>query len=42
MSRALKWLFRLLLLLLVLAVIALLAGWWAMRGSLATLDGSLT
>ncbi len=41
MSRALRILRRVLIVLLVLIVLAVLAGWWAMRGSLATLDGSL-
>lgn len=36
-----KWLKRIVSLLLVLIVIGSLAGWWLLRGSLATLDGDL-
>lgn len=41
MRRLPRLLLRLLLLLLVLAVLTGLAGWWALHGSLATLDGEL-
>jgi penicillin amidase len=41
MARAVRLLTRTLLLLLLLMVIGLGLGWWALRGSLATLDGEL-
>ena len=41
MSRVPRLLVRLIALLLVALVVATFAGWWAMRGSLATLDGPL-
>lgn len=41
MPRAVRLLSRLLLILLVLALLAFAAGWWALHGSLATLDGEL-
>ncbi len=42
MTRVLRLLLRLFLLLLLLLLLTALAGWWAMRGSLATLDGELS
>ena len=42
MTRAPRLLLRLFLLLLLLLLLAALAGWWAMRGSLAILDGELS
>ena len=42
MTRPLRLLLRLVLLLLLLLALAAIAGWWAMRGSLAQLDGELS
>ncbi|HMB57269.1 MAG TPA: penicillin acylase family protein [Arenimonas sp.] len=42
MTRLPRLLLRLILVLLLLVILALATGWWAMRGSLATLDGELS
>ncbi|MGB8692893.1 MAG: penicillin acylase family protein, partial [Steroidobacteraceae bacterium] len=42
MTKPMRWFLRLILLLLLLLAIAAFAGWWAVRGSLAQLDGEVS